>query len=295
MAKKKAAGKKKAATAVTRRQSSAVSTDVQDYGADAGSGFEHMKREDFAIPFFGILQKLSPQCDEDEAAYVEGAEPGMLFNSVTKELTDGDEGARFIPCHAQRSFVEWIPRAAGGGFVMQHEVDSPVVASARDFNAKERAKKPTEERTAKIKMANGHELVETSYIFGLLLPEGDNSAGAAQQVILALSSSQLKKYREWMTKARNIKLQVGDRVINPPLWAHIYRLTSIQESNDKGKWYGWKIAFDGESAEDARLFVEDELYQMARSFRDMATSGRARAAVETIQQEPDATPEEDDL
>lgn len=34
---------------------------AHDYGVDAGAGFENQTSEDYAIPFIGVLQALSPQ------------------------------------------------------------------------------------------------------------------------------------------------------------------------------------------------------------------------------------------
>ena len=53
---------------------------VIDFAADAGMGLENMTSQDMAIPFFNVLQKLSPQCDT-----VEGAKAGMIFNTVTEQ------------------------------------------------------------------------------------------------------------------------------------------------------------------------------------------------------------------
>jgi hypothetical protein len=41
--------------------------------------------------------------------------PGMIFNTVTKELFDGEKGIDVIPCHYKLEYVEWQERGEGGG------------------------------------------------------------------------------------------------------------------------------------------------------------------------------------
>ena len=59
----------------------------QDYSQYAGQGFEDHTRDDYAVPFLGVLQSNSPQIET-----LPSARPGMLFNTVTNELYD------FIAC-----------------------------------------------------------------------------------------------------------------------------------------------------------------------------------------------------
>jgi hypothetical protein len=74
------------------------------------SGFEDMGQEDLALPFLRILTNMSPEIGE-----VEGASPGMIFNSVTSELFDGKKGVQVIPCAYVRQYIEWAPRGQGSG------------------------------------------------------------------------------------------------------------------------------------------------------------------------------------
>ena len=53
---------------------------MADMETQAGAGFEGATAEDFSIPFITILQKMSPQCDEDSDGYVDGAKPGMFWD-----------------------------------------------------------------------------------------------------------------------------------------------------------------------------------------------------------------------
>ena len=53
-----------------------------------------MTQEDLALPFLKVLGQLSPECNKRDAKHVEGAEPGMIINTVTNEIYDGVKGDR---------------------------------------------------------------------------------------------------------------------------------------------------------------------------------------------------------
>ena len=90
---------KKATKAVTKKaQASVPSTQVMDFEADSGAGFEGADSQSFAIPYLIILQSNSPQVDEDDGKYIKGAKVGMFLNTVTGEIFDGKEGVNLVPC-----------------------------------------------------------------------------------------------------------------------------------------------------------------------------------------------------
>ena len=75
------------------------------FESDAHKGMEQMGADDLALPFIRILGDLSPQVKKSKAEYVEGAEPGMLFNTVSKELYDGSKGIKVVPCYYKREYI----------------------------------------------------------------------------------------------------------------------------------------------------------------------------------------------
>lgn len=235
------------------------------YGADSGAGFEDMGRDDFAIPFLAPLQKMSPQVDEDSSKHIPGAKSGMLMNTVTQKLYDGKTGIRFIPCHRTHTFIEWIPRDQGGGFVAQYQPEDPKVREAIRANGG---------KFGKVKIGDGNDLVETFSVFGLLL----NEDGTVDQIIISFSSANIKHYQKWMTTARNIQTRDDEgRRVTPPLFAHVYKLRTEFRENKKGAWHGWAWAFDGADAEACRLPEDSPLYLDAKAFRDLVKSGVAKA------------------
>ena len=82
-------------------------------------GFENMTQEDMALPFVRILGQLSPQVTDGDAKYIEGAKPGMIYNTVTSELYDGKKGIKVIPCYYKKDYPEWSDRGDGPGAPVQ--------------------------------------------------------------------------------------------------------------------------------------------------------------------------------
>lgn len=263
------------------------------YGEDSGAGFEDMGQDDFIIPFLNILQKGSPQVDDEKSQYLPGAKAGMVINSVTEELYPSADGIRFIPVHRDHKFIEWVPRLQGGGFLGTHDPEDPMVIEARKGGA-----------FGKLETPEGNDLVETFYVFGLAL----DADGGYSPALMAFSSTQIKAYKRWMTQMRSIQLRDPEtgRRVTPPMFSHVFRLRTRQQENQKGSWHGWSIGFDQPGdpeqgigpAEASRLLPTDELYQAAKEIRNLVTSGTARVAYDTATQDSGADsgePEDGDV
>lgn len=252
---------------------------VQDYSQYAGQGFESHTREDYAVPFLGVLQSNSPMVETNATA-----RPGMLLNTVTQDTYDGKAGIIFIPADTQHVVVEWKPRDQGGGFVMIHQLDSDLIKKVK-----------AEQEFGKWKTVKGdlksNDLIETFYVYGIFVGPG----GAAEQMIFAFTSTKIKVYKRWMTKARTVQLALPDgKRINPPLFAHKYRVTSISEKNAKGTFFNFNVDFDEGSADKARLATDDPLFQSAVAFYELIKAGNIKAAYDT-QTEAGTDPDEPEI
>ena len=69
-----------------------------NFEADAGQGL-NMTQDDLALPFLKVLGQLSPECNKRDAKHVKGAEPGMIINTVTYQVYDGEKGIDVVPVH----------------------------------------------------------------------------------------------------------------------------------------------------------------------------------------------------
>lgn len=237
-----------------------------DYGDDAGSGFEGTSGSDLSVPFLGILQSNSPQVEDQDPT---GAASGMLFNTVTRELIDGETGVCFLPCFKEGPvWVEWIPRINGGGFVGMHDPESDAVKNGEQIMHPETGK-PTR------KLRHGeNELVETFYIYGLILDEtGAETMGFA---VISFTSTKIKPYRDWITAMYTLKGK-------PPIFANRAFVRTTKQKNDAGTFYNFRIDPLADTWRDSLINPAEQghLLTEAKEFAEMVKSGMARAAFET--------------
>ena len=97
----------------TIKKNGALATNVV-IEADANVLTGTVGQDDLALPFLKILGQLSPEVNKRDGKYVEGAEPGMIYNSVTGELFNGEKGVPVIPCYYKLEYVEWKDRGKDG-------------------------------------------------------------------------------------------------------------------------------------------------------------------------------------
>lgn len=222
---------------------------------DAGTGMEGTDRESFAIPFLRVLQKISPQVDEADAAYIEGAKGGMLLNTVTGKVYDGKTGVTFLPSAYQRRFIQWAPRGSGQGYRGEYLPEDIT---------KMRAAGEIDEVDGRM-MIGDDRLVDTRSHFGLVIDDD----GSVNQVVLPLSSTQIKKSKQLMSMLSAARVQG----VNPPTWMNRIKVTTVLESNDQGSWYGVRFEADG--------FIDSpELYAAGKDFHDTIAAGEAKVAYE---------------
>ncbi len=237
-----------------------------DFGNDAGAGMEGAGTDAFAIPFLSVLQKGSPQCDETDGKYMEGAKPGMFLNSVTGDLVDGKTGIIFLPCAYQRRFIRWAAKGGDGANFKGEMLPEDVAAMQADGSIKELEGRwyfPLEDGTISEKKCD--RLAEVRNHYGVVL----DANGKANQVLLSLSSTQIKKSKAMMS------LLAGVRVNGkaPPTWVNRVKITTVAESNDKGSWHGIKVELDG--------FIDSQdIYEACKGFNASVAGGEVRAAYE---------------
>jgi hypothetical protein len=232
-----------------------------DYGTEAGSGWEGTSNEDFAIPFLSILQSGSPQVKKKGAEYVEGAEEGMLYNTATGELYDGDTGVQIIPCYTEHIFIEWKNKQTdGGGFVGVHSIDSDVVAQARA------ASKEFGKYTVPVEGGNPHDLVETFVFYAIQLDAAGEIVGPC---MISCSSTKIKAYKAIMTPLRQVKGR-------PPLFAFKLRVATVPEKNAKGDFFNFKITPANGSPVESLIDPATDLFTVAKEFKDQVVQGKAK-------------------
>lgn len=236
--------------------------------ADSGNGMEGTDRDSFAIPFIRVLQDLSPQVKSGRPGYIPGAQPGMIFNTVTGELIPGEDGIIFAPCAYQRRFIQWAPRNGDkGGFKgewMPEDVLTALSRGAELFEGSGTVVKSEEDGHIYLGGDNPKKndlLADTRSHFGLVLTDS-----GPVQALLSLSGSQIKKSKQMMGILSAVRIN-GQ---TPPTWMSKLRITTVAESNDQGSWYGVRI-------EAAGLITTEDEYEAGKAFHDIIIAGKAKA------------------
>jgi hypothetical protein len=221
-----------------------------DMEADANMGAQNISQEDLALPFLKILGQLSPEVNKRDGKYVEGAEPGLIINTVTNELY---KDVDVIPCHYKRQYIEWQDRGTSTGApVAIHEADSDIISQT------------TRGKDYKDRLANGNYLENTASHFVLVRGANPHTA------LISMKSTQLKVSRKWNSMMMGLKMQGKNGLFTPPTYSHIYNLKTVQMSNDKGTWFGWDVTKVGP--------VDDKnMYDMAKNFATSVGKGEIQA------------------
>lgn len=229
-----------------------------DFGEDEGAGYEHQTSADMTIPFIILLQPMSPLVAEEKKA-----DAGQFFNTVTEQIYDGDEGFLFTPGTTRHYFAEWTPRKQGGGFHGHHPIDDPRVEAAVKAATKFGQNKTPE----------GTEMRETFYVYGGVSSE----VGFAESMaVMALAGTKIKPYKTWMSRIRQFVVPVGDRLVKPPMFSNLTRVTSVMRKGDEGPYYVPKFSSaDPRGLKESIITREDSRYQMAKACAMLVDSGDA--------------------
>ena len=236
---------------VTQKKDAGLPAEVM-FEEDAGKGLGNISQQDLALPFLKVLVQSSPQVNKREGKYVEGAEPGMIFNSVTGDLYDGVKGIDVIPAFYKLEYVEWKDRGEGlGAPVKVYDSSSDIMSSTKaDANYRDR-------------LPNGNYIEKTMSHFVMIT--GDTPSTA----LISMTRTQLKISRKWNSMMSGIKLKGKNGLYTPASYSHIYKLKTTPMSNDKGNWFGWEVSKIGPVTNNGD-------YQQAKEFSANVSKGAVK-------------------
>ena len=250
-------------TAVAEKKITALSNDIMDdLYESAGEGASYDSSE-LEIPFIRVAQAMSPQLRKKEAEYIAGLEQGDIYNKLTSQFWSGETGIEVIPCYQTTKYIEFIPEEQGGGYVGELAPNDPAIKQATRVGAK-------------TTLPNGNELVNSDQHFCLVLGE----EGMYQPAVIDFKSTQLKISRRWksMITMQRIK-HPKHGLVQPPLIGTIWRLRTVEESNDRGTWFNYAVEKVKSLAEDPRPEDRDLLIA-AKTFRESIAKGEVKAATD---------------
>lgn len=203
-------------------------------------GQENVGSADLVIPRLELIQDLSPARKRDNPAYIEGAQEGMLFNNVTRELY-GTE-VTVVPVYFKKEWLIWKDRKSGGGF--RGAFDSKAEAETAIHELKD--------KDGKAEDPSLFEALDTAQHFCMLLQANK----PPQQIVLSMSRSKMKISRTW-----NSMMNLN----NDDSFAHKYRVAAIGDKNSSNQdFFNLKIAPAG-FVDEATYTAAEKMYEVFRA------------------------------
>lgn len=211
---------------------------------EGNRGSENVEMEDLVIPRIDLAQALSPVVIKSKPEYIDGAMPGMMFNSVTRELY-GEE-IHIVPVLFKKDYIVWRDRQEGGGYrgAFDTELDA---AKERDKLDQEAGKKV-------------HEVMDTAQHIVYIV----RNDGTYEEAVLSMSRSKMKVSRNFNSI---IRLAGGDR------FSRMYKVVVVPESNDKGDFFNLSIRAAG--------FPSEAVYKQAEKLYEDIKSGSINVSADT--------------
>lgn len=221
-----------------------VTDEVPEYiEPSANRGSEDVGQEDLVIPRLEVIQALSPAVKDGDPGYIPDARPGMLMNSVSKQLY-GKE-VMVVPVVFMKQWLVWRQRKDKDG----KPIEGGFFGS---FNHPEEAKRRADEEGGE---ANYIEIIETPQHFCLLLNFASNKV---EEIMVSMPRTKAKISRQWNSMVR---MAGGDR------FSRVYRVTSSLEKKPQGDYYNFAVAQSG--------FPNKMVYDKAMELYKVVSAGRA--------------------
>ena len=228
------------------------------YSYDGADNAADLDKDSYAIPRLAIIEKMSPELEEGDEAYIEGAKPGMIVNKVMGTLHTNDAPLLVIPVYRRRVYLEWVPRNQGGGFVAEHNMaDGAELMTTTTRN----------EKNVDILPGTGNELHNVLEFY--VLTSADSGA-SWEPAIISMSRTRMAEGKKWNMRIDNF-MRNGQKIT--PL-AQVYPLTTAKRDNPDGVSHVFKVGaaqfLPEATSEDAAVFAQ------AQSFLDAIRQGTAQ-------------------
>jgi len=211
-------------TATSNKEVVAAEEDVNElalFDTGKATGFENVTTNDLLIPRLTILQSNSPQVTRGQPEYDPNLKAGEIYDVGLQESFG--ESMMVVPVHFFKQWLEWAPRNTNKGLVAIHDTGDIMHKTEKNDKNKD-------------VLENGNYVAETAQFYVI------NISGRNRKSFIAMTSTQLKKSRSWLTRAQSVTLQRADgSEFQAPLFYRSYILSTVPESNAEGNWFGWKI------------------------------------------------------
>ncbi len=235
---------------MSKKEVAATADQMPSYiNQGAARGSEEVGLDDITIPRIDVLQDLSPQIKKSKPEYIEGAEAGTLFNTLTGELYPN--GIQILPIYFRKNWLVWKDQNKGGGLrgIYDNQAEAEQFISIQED-------------------AGDLEAVETAENIVYII----DADGGFQEAAFSLSKSKLKINRKFNSLVR---LQGGDR------FSRVYSVKAVEDQNAAGQDY-YNVAVDyAESSDGAPMWPTEEQYKSAELLYDNISSGKREVKVDS--------------
>ena len=216
----------------------------------ADEGFDNVDSKSLALPFLKVLGQLSPQVTQGDSQFIAEARPGMIYNTVTDKLYNGQEGITVVPCFYKLEYIEWKDRDQGAvAPINVYPADSDIMS------------KTTRGDDGKDRLESGNYVEETASHYVLVVePEQSSTA------LITMKSTQRKKSKKWnsMMMSLRAKRNDGTGFFRPAPFTQSYNLKTVLEKNNLGSWYGWEIEHIGQVESEETVKAAFDFYSSCK-------------------------------
>lgn len=233
---------KSQAVAVQEQSFDVVTNEVPEWlKQGAVRGAENVTTDDMIIPRIELIQALSPARKKTDPAYIEGADEGMLYNNVTRQLYG--EGVTVVPVYYTKQYLVWKDRKQGGGGSNGFRGAFASEALARDAIAQ--------------LGEEGLEVSDTAQHFVLV-----NYGGEWQEAVISMAKSKMKVSKRWNSLIR---------MTGVDSFARAYKLSATTETNARNEsYFNFAISPLG--------FVNKEVYDRAEKLYETIRAGGVKVS-----------------
>ena len=196
------------------------------------------------LPTLKLLQALSPEVDNSDDKFINGASQGdiVVVDGSGPTLFDGEEGVTIIPVCVRKLYNEWIPRKQGGGFVASYQ-------------SREEMEQHFE---------RGHEM-QVSIDYLCVTDEVNPEKKLTPVVVQFNSATKLGVARELAEKIKEFRTMTGVQ----------YKISGLKKKNKAGQpYYNFKIVPMG--------WVPKDLYDQIQKIREENEEAFSSASLRTI-------------
>ena len=248
------------------KNNSAGSLATINLRSDSGRGTEEIRSDDVSTPILKILHQLSPECNERDPKYVDGAKPGMIYAAGFTKLINGNEGLDVVIAHSQTRYPEWQERGDSASAPVGTHMDIPADA--------------VEEKNGRYRLPNGNYVEKTAYFYVLAMVDAE-----LKPAVIAMRSSNLTPARELNNLIKNLRFSDSDGSFNPAAYAAVYNLKTVGKTAGSKSWHVYKPSRVRNL--DVAEKADAEIYEVAQQLQKTVSKGSAKPQYEKAQAKQD--------